>query len=186
MLENDLKELPEIRYKRLQFGDFFCYGTDKNSKWQFFNPHLRKWDFLKIIDRKEGSYKHSILLRDGWVIRKVGTSRKIGFYYICSDHKIESTKKNKAELIGTEYSSGWIHITILKKQENYILNFDNIIIPSAYFSKILEIGKIKLAKNQWTDKFVFQTNLNFYSLLFIIFYFELKTIRFQRYIWYNF
>jgi len=149
------KNSDKLEYKGINFGEFFIYGTDKNTLWQFYNPVSRNWEFLDIIKRSEGNYKHAVILRDGWIIRKVGTSRKIGFYYYCKNNTIETIKKNSAEIKCIEFSLNWKNLKAIKKDKLITLNLDNTLIPSVHFALLLQLIEIKLPKNQWMDQLTF-------------------------------
>jgi len=121
-------------------GTYFRYGTYKSAMWQYFNPKTRGWDFIKVMRQPFGSYKNSIILRNGWVIRKLERTDKTHHYYLCQNDKIEAINKNTALIEGYKYSPGILHIPAVREEDNIFVDIRKVYFPEEIFKKLLDLS----------------------------------------------
>ena len=70
--EELVNQAPKIDFcGQIPFGKYFKMGISKGSTWQFYNVLERKWRFIPTHKEGYGNNEHSVLLRDGWIIRRL-------------------------------------------------------------------------------------------------------------------
>jgi len=123
------------------FGSFFIYGAARNDMWQFFNPKKRIWEFLKIQKDKSGSYPNSVILRNGWIIKKL-EKRRSSFYYLVKDNKIMHINYTQAAKELKNYLNEEIEVTGYRENNFLKMDLNDVYFPIDEYKKIMDIDGI--------------------------------------------
>ena len=118
--EEVVNAAPEIAFcGQIPFGKYFRMGTSKGSTWQFYNVKQRGWRYLPVHDVECDPYDHSVLLRDGWIVRKLEPDER-HYYYKCEGSEISNLTKTEALQIAYACCPGVAAIQALVKEEYLI------------------------------------------------------------------
>lgn len=138
--EELVKEAPEIAFcGQIPFGKYFRMGTSKGSTWQLYNVKRRTWIYLPLYDVKYGSCERSILLRDGWIIRKFEAHEQ-PYYYKCSDGEISTLTKDQALQLAYQMSPGVVAIAVMPTEKYLYLDLQPIYLPPAHYNTLRNVS----------------------------------------------
>ncbi len=135
--ENLHKSSSQENYPEL--GQYFLMGASKNDMWQFFNPQKRVWEFLKIQKEDFGSYKNSVILRNGWIIRKL-QKRRPSFYYLAKESKVISINSIQAAKEAQKYLTGEVEVKAYLDNDVIKINLNQVYFPINEYNKIMNLG----------------------------------------------
>ena len=137
---NEREVSMSIPYKEGSLGKYFKFGTHKSAIWQYFNPKTRDWDFIKATKQPLGNYKNSIILRNGWVVRKLERAGKTQYYYFCQSDEIKTINKSIALNEGYKYSPGILHVPAVRKEDNIFVDIRKVYFSEEIFKKIVDLS----------------------------------------------
>lgn len=140
-LGKEVKNLPFIPYSdATYFGKYFRIGTAKSATWQFFNPRKRIWEYIQVQKHPTEEYEYSIILRNGWIVRKLESQERPHYYYLCKDSDIVNMSKNEALLLAYTYSPQSLQIPIVKKDDYLYMNLRSLYLPTAHYKALLDLS----------------------------------------------
>ena len=133
-------KLPEIAFcGDIPFGKYFRMETSKGSTWQFYNAKPRKWQYLTIYDVKCGPFDYSVILREGWIVRKLEPDGR-HYYYKCEDGRVSNVMKEEALQIACAYCPGLATVQVLAKGEYLYLKLQPIYLPVSYYKALASLS----------------------------------------------
>jgi hypothetical protein len=121
------------------FGKFFLLGVSKNDKWQFFNPQIRNWDFLRIIPLPKPPYSDSLIVRDGWIVRKIARNR-YPFYYKAKNDQMLPISYSDADDLLSKHSTDIVEVNIRRTGRYLVLDTYSIYLPEKIFKELMDLG----------------------------------------------
>jgi len=101
------------------FGNFFPMKASSNDMWQFFNSTKRRWDFLKVHKTKTFLDSPSIILRNGWLVRKLHRGRAPLLYSV-KDDKLIQTNISETEKKISEFDQDLVELKANVDDENFL------------------------------------------------------------------
>ena len=119
---------------------YFRYGTTKSSVWQYFNPSSRVWSYIKVHKLPYGKQDHSIILRNGWIVRKLERIVESPYYYYCENDEIRNISKRDAVIKGYQYSPGILKVPAVKKEDNVFVDVRKVYFPTDVFNELRELS----------------------------------------------
>jgi hypothetical protein len=129
----------EITFSK-NLGTYFQYGTVKSSIWQYFNPNSREWNFIKVQKLPFAEHDYSIIIRNGWVIRKLERIVETPYYYYCENNDLKNITKHDAIIKGYQYSPGILKVPAVKKDDNVFVNVRKVYFPTEVFKILRELS----------------------------------------------
>lgn len=165
--EELIKAAPEITFcGQIPFGKYFRIGTSKGSTWQFYDVRRRNWRYLPVYRVEYGSYDHSVILRDGWIVRRL-ESQDRHYYYSCAGGGLSHLTKDEALRIAYEYCPGFTWVTIVRKGDYLYLDTNSLYVPPFHYNALRHLS-IQIPDKQLAESWLCFRNKDF-PLLRIIF-----------------
>lgn len=154
-IEKEIEELPHILHKRM-LERYFKYVIQESESWQYFNPKHRNWEFLKLAKELSEEHNYFLILRNGWVIRKL-ERKGSNYYYLCENNNLITITEEIAGITGYEYSFGIFFLPAIIKEEYIFLHIRDFYFPSRFFNVLRTLSyKEEKGSDDFYTTFVFK------------------------------
>lgn len=140
-LKESIDALPAIMFSGSTcLGKFFRCGTSKSSTWQFFKLGKREWEYIRVQDYPVEPYDCSILVRDGWIVRRLESQDRHD-YYLCQNGELSHLTKHEALRIAYEHSPRHTWITIIRRGDYlYLDTSSSCYFPPPHYKALLDLS----------------------------------------------
>lgn len=135
-MPNELNK--ELNEQQGAIGNFFKKPVEGKDYWQFFNPKFRNWAFISSVQNQNGI--RSLVLRDGWIIRKLGKRDDAHSYYKCMDGTLTSITREEASEAALHLVDGIFYLPFAEKDNLIYVKTKDIFLPWKQFNLLSEIA----------------------------------------------
>lgn len=132
---------PDKSPSQNEYGNFFIMKASVNDMWQFFNPMNRNWEFLRVR-KLPGKSSHSVILRNGWVVRTLRKGRP-PFYYHVKECALKNLNPSLASSLAYKNTAGLRVLELSRTPEGLVIDMNSIFLPQQSYSDLIRLGELR-------------------------------------------